>query len=415
MVQEGRRRVLRIDGRVALSTFSITCHWEDKHGEEDNEDENEDEAGDNQLIKMARHYVGQILRNGRPLVPGVLIADDDPMNILKKHLVDTASFERVMFQLRFYHELQCIIREIREQDHQFWPRDDREFRSFLKGLKEDSRKEMRELQQKDLLGRRRRAISRLSKHAPIQIPMLAQEMSPEREAAKWSEDIAEELVAHPELFQQKFANWMPGMNRQLAFQYVCRRIKLDFRKYRAMNPHLMAYDAKIEGCLASVCNNQKFSMEMEFSESGRHNEHWCDGERRELRSAIAYGRLTSEARHVFNDNDDPLTKCDRLCEFFMSPMPDLYQYEILRRPDDWQPIRTGDIEVFCTECVIPSCLASIYGYINDFVGRNGLREAASWAWMDAILDFLCDRLLLTLDRRLLTACHVDDESDTVRD
>ena len=192
---------------------------------------------------------------------------------------------------------------------------------------------------------------------------------------EWHDAIS--YVHHPSAFHSRLKEWLdlfksessvPTLKHGLGtaegaawlhFHYICSAIGLDFATYRAVNNHLQTYDSMLESFMARGRSDTEFHSERE---------------RADFKDIVAFRRalasgteLQAEAAEVFRTNFDPLTKSDEFLSLMMKVV-DYYENRYCLSDGDVGFALLEKIQrIFFTYGWNPTCLASFYGYMNDFV------------------------------------------------
>lgn len=189
-------------------------------------------------------------------------------------------------------------------------------------------------------------------------------------AFKWGDATA--YAHHPAAFHKLFDDWLArfdeldkqgkgiGVVREdIHFHYVCSLIGLDFEIYRAVNSHLQTYDAMLEVYMSRGTPDSQFKEE-------RASHDYRDI--MAFRMALAAGTdLQVEAYEMFRRNGDPLTKAEEF-NLLIKHVVENYQtvYSLSDR-DVGFDLSHKLQRIFYIYGFNPTCLASFYGYLNDFI------------------------------------------------
>ena len=235
------------------------------------------------------------------------------------------------------------------------------------------------------------AVAALPKFVGIALIKHLKAKSPKLSSFGWHDAIS--YVHHPRAFHSRLNEWLALFENEnsvptlrpltcpesawLHFHYVCSDIGLDFTTYRAVNNHLQTYDSMLESFMARGKSDTEYAS---------------DKQKADFKDIVAFRRalasgteLQVEAAEVFRTNFDPLTKAEEL-QSLMKHVVDYYVKRYRLSDKDVGFVLLEKLQrIFFTYGWNPTCLASFYGYLNDFV----VEWYRSYAKLDVSYEMKC--------------------------
>lgn len=328
---------------------------------------------------MTWFAIRQLLKASPELPEGVVIEEKEftreftPIDFLERWLVDRCDRGRT------------TVQEIADF------RSTKEFMSWSKewatkaGLEEgfrkvrvEHRRTIRVLAQEKKLWQALQALISISRPAVAEIPKYVyvllisavKKANDSLRTFKWGDATA--YAHHPAAFHKSFDDWLArfdnldklgrgiGVVREdIHFHYVASLIGLDFDIYRAVNSHLQTYDAMLEVYMSRGTPDKQFK-----EEQASHDYRDIMAFRRSLAAGTD---LQVEAYDMFRRNGDPLTKAEEF-NLLMKHVVESYQCVYSLADKDVGFDLSHKLQrIFFIYGFNPTCLASFYGYLNDFI------------------------------------------------